>query len=71
MNRKHITPGSLPVCLRFQISVFSLPAFTHPLGNTVKEQRKHFHSGPLSSTLLFLEISFTSAKGPKGQLSHH
>ena len=72
MSRKHITPGSLPVCLRFQTSVFfSLPAFTHPLDNTVKEQRKHFHSGPVSSTLLFLEISFTSAKGAKGQLSHH
>ena len=50
---------------------FSPPTFTHPLDDTIKEQTNHFHIGPDSSSLSFMEINFTSTKGPKGQQRHH
>lgn len=53
----------------FSAAVCSLPpTFTQPLD--VKEQANNFHRVPVSSTWVFLEISFTFARGLQGLQRH-
>ena len=74
MNRKHITLGSLLICLLSNSCPFFFkPSFIPPLDDTTKEPSKDFHSVPGSQDvhtqrhfqqhLSFLEMSFTSTTG--------